>query len=402
MKKTLFLLLLPVAALIVWVFQRKTEDPRITFAKVARQTLSDTVATNGKVEPIEYTDVRVEASGLVKRLFVHQGDAVQQGQMLAELSQPGLAEDLEAAEARVAAARAALETLRAGGRSADRVELEGNTNRLRTQRNAAQRNLESLQRLQESKAATPFEVQQTQQVLNDLDVQIQSLTQRQTSLVGKGDLDSAQARLREAAANVQLARTRIGQNTIRTPLSGIVYDLPAREGAYLNAGDPVGSVGRLDPVRVRVYVDEPELGRVAPGESVRITWDALPGKEWTGTVEKRPSEVIALGTREVGEALCTVRNPNHELVPGTNVNAFILTQTVPNALTIPKTAVRRENGIGVYLLRRDNTVRWQSVRTGVSDALRVQAASGLHDGDLVAQPSDRPLKDGMKVVPVIQ
>jgi HlyD family secretion protein len=178
--------------------------------------------------------------------------------------------------------------------------------------------------------------------------------------------------------------------------------LPAPEGAYLNAGDPVGSVGKLDPVRVRVYVDEPELGRVAPGEAVRITWDALPGKEWTGTVEKRPSEVVALGTRQVGEVLCTINNPNRELVPGTNVNAFILTQVVANALTIPKTAVRRENGIGVYVLEKDNTVKWQSVKTGVSDALRVEVVSGLHDGDAVAQPSDRPLKDGMKVVPEIQ
>jgi HlyD family secretion protein len=402
LKKTLVLSLLPALALIVWVLQKRTQDPQVPFAKTTRETLSDTVSTNGRVEPIEYTDVHVDASGMVRRLLVHQGDAVRQGQVLAELSQPGLTEDLQASEARAEEARAALETLRAGGRTADRAEMQGSLNRLVTERGAAQRNLESLERLLASKAATAFEVQQAQQALNDLDVQIQSLRTRETSLVGKGDLESAEARLREAEANVQLARTHIGQNTIRTPLAGTVYDLPAREGAYLNAGDAVGSVGKLDPVRVRVYVDEPELGRVAPGEAVRITWDALPGKEWTGTVEKRPSEVVALGTRQVGEVLCTINNPNHEIVPGTNVNAFILTQVVPNALTIPKTAVRRENGIGVYLLRKDNTIGWQSVKTGVSDALRVEAVSGLHDGDAVAQPSDRALKDGMKVVPVIQ
>jgi HlyD family secretion protein len=402
LKKTWLLLLLPAAASMVWVLREKTEDPKVPFAKVTRETLSDTISTNGRVEPIEYTDVHVEASGLVKRLLAHQGDSVRQGQVLAELSQPGLPEDLEASEAREQDARAALETLRAGGRTADRAELQGNLNRLITQRGAAQRNLDSLKRLLESRAATPFEVQQAQQVVNDLDVQIQSLGARQTSLVGKGDLESAEARLREAEANVQLARTHLGQNTIRSPLTGIVYDLPAREGAYLNAGDAVASVGKLDPVRVRVYVDEPELGRVAPGEAVRITWDALAAREWTGTVEKRPSEVVALGTRQVGEVLCTIGNPNRELVPGTNINAFILTRVVRNALTIPKTAVRRESGIGVYLLRKDNTVAWQAVGTGVSEALRVEVVNGLRDGDAVAQPSDRSLKDGMKVVPVIQ
>ena len=402
MKKTLGLTLLAILGLSFWAFRTKNEDPRIPFARATRQTLSDTVSTNGKVEPIEYTDIHVDTAGMVKRLLVHQGDTVRQGQIIAELSQPGLTEDLQASEARVEEARAALKTLRAGGRTEDRAELEGNLNRLIAQRAAAQRNLEALQRLLASQAATPFEVQQAQQAVNDLDVQIQSLRSRQSSLVGKGDLDSAEARLREAEANVRLARTHLGQNTIVTPLAGTVYDLPAREGAYLNAGDPVASVGKVDPVRVRVYVDEPELGRVAPGEAVRITWDALAGKEWTGTVEKRPSEVIALGTRQVGEVLCTIDNPNHELVPGTNVNAFILTQVVENALTIPKTAVRRESGIGVYLLRPDNTVKWQNVKTGVSDALRVEIYSGLRDGDAVAQPSDRPLKDGMKVIPEIQ
>jgi HlyD family secretion protein len=398
-KKTLLILLLPVLALSIWLYQKKSDPPKVVFAKAARVTLSNTLSTNGKVEPIEYMEVRVEAPGLLKRLFVHLGDTVKNGQALAELGQPDLAENLAAAEARVAAARADLDTLKAGGRSSDRAELEGNLNRLRQQRASAQANLDSLEHLLAFQASTPNEVQQAKQAVADLDAQIQSLTQRQKSLVGKGDMDSAEARLSEAEANARLSRTHIGQDRIAAPMAGTVYDLPARAGAYLNVGDPVGTIGKLDPVRVRVYVDEPELGRVAPGESVRITWDALPGKEWAGTVEKRPSEVVGLGSRQVGEVLCTIKNPYHELVPGTNVNAFILTQVVQNALTIPKTAVRRENGVGVYLLQKDGTIKWQPIRTGVSDALRVEALSGVQDGDMVAQPSDQSLKSGMKVTP---
>ena len=134
----------------------------------------------------------------------------------------------------------------------------------------------------------------------------------------------------------------------------------------------MGSVGKLDPVRVRVYVDEPELGRVEPGESVRITWDALAGREWKGTVQRKPTEVVALGSRQVGEVLCTVDNPNRDLTPGTNVNAFILTKVVQNALSIPKTTVRRDNGVGVFVLQKDNTVQWRGIQTGISDALRVE------------------------------
>jgi multidrug efflux pump subunit AcrA (membrane-fusion protein) len=119
-------------------------------------------------------------------------------------------------------------------------------------------------------------------------------------------------------------------------------------------------------------------------------------------VEKRPTEVIALGTRQVGEVLCTIDNPKRELVPGTNVNAFILTQVIENALTIPKAAVKRDGGIGVFVVQPDSTVKFQAIQTGASDALRVEVAKGLDDGATVAVPGDQTLKNGMKVTPTAQ
>lgn len=402
MKKISLFLLLPIGALVIWVFARKTELPRVPFAKATRETISNTLSTNGKVEPIEYVDVRVQEPGLVKRVLVHNGDTVREGQVLAELSQSGLTEDLAAAEAREAQARADLQGYTSGGRTSDVAELNASLSRLQASRDQAQRNLESLQRLQKQQAATAYEVQQAQQALNDIDVQVRGLQQRRGALVGRNDVAAAQARLRESSANVALAKQRLEQNVITSPISGVVYDLPAREGSYLNAGDAVASVGKLNPVRVRVYVDEPEIGHIAPGEPVRITWDALPGKEWHGSVQKLPTEIVALGSRQVGQVLCTIDNPGRELIPGTNVNAFILSQVVQSALTIPRNAIRHDNGVGVYVLMGNNTVRWQNVRTGVSEALRVEIVSGLKDGDAVAEATDQPLQPGEKVDPVLE
>jgi HlyD family secretion protein len=399
LKKLLVLVVALAAGLSVWFWLKRSEDPKVSFAKTTRERISNVLSTNGKVEPVEYVDVRVESSGLVKRLLVHAGDSVRREQVLAELDEPGLQRELEAAIAREAQARASQQILQAGGRSADTAELDGTLNRLQSDRDAAQHNLDALQRLLAKQAATAFEVEQSRQAVKSFDVQIESLRQKRAALVGKGDLGSAQARVEEAEANVRLSRDRITQDIVRAPMAGTVYDLPARAGSFLNAGDPVASIGKLDPVRVRVYVDEPELGRVAAGQSVRITWDALPGKEWTGIVEKRPTEVIALGSRQVGEVLCTIGNPMRELVPGTNVNAFILTQVVENALTIPKAVVRRDSAIGVFLLRKDNTLKWQPITTGASDALRVEVVKGLADGDAVAQPSEQTLRTGEKVTP---
>jgi HlyD family secretion protein len=402
LKKLWLLLFVPVVVVLFWVVQNRSAAPRVVFAKAKRQTISSTISTNGKIEPIEYVDVRVEAAGLIRKLFVHLGDNVRAGQEIAQLSQAGLGEDLQANEARAAQAQAELDTLKGGGRSSEQAEIQGNLARMKEQRAAAQRNFESLDRLQKLNAATQYEVDQARQAVSDLDTQIQSLSTRRTALVGRGDIEAAQERLREAQANVQLSRSHIGDTVVHAPMAGTVYDLPAHQGAYLNIGDPVASIGKLNPVRVRVYVDEPELGRIAVGQPVRITWDALPGKQWNGKVDKKPTEVIPLGSRQVGEVLCTIDNPDHELVPGTNVNAFILTQVVQDTLTIPKTAVRRDNGTGVFLLQSENKLKWQPVKTGVGDALRVQVEEGVHEGDAVAQPSDVVLKDGMTVTPLIQ
>jgi HlyD family secretion protein len=399
LKKILVAIVLAGAALALFFYRRQSDLPSMAFAKVTRETISSTLSTNGKVEPIEYVDVRAEASGRVRRVFVKLGDTVRAGQTIAELSQPGTAEDLQVSEARVEQARAALATLTAGGRSSDQAELDGELNRLKGQRASEQQNLDSLQRLQKQNAATLYEVEQARSMVRDLDVQIQSVQSRRGAIVSRGDLDSAQARIREAEANLALAKTHLGMSTIATPLAGVVYDLPVRQGAYLNPGDAVASVGKLDPVRVRVYVDEPELGRVEVGESVRITWDALAGRDWTGKVERKPIEVVALGSRQVGEVLCTVDNPNRDLTPGTNINAFILTKVAHDVLSIPKSTVRRDHGAGVYVLQPDNTVKWRAVQTGVSDALRVEVTGGLTEGDRVAQPTDIPIKDGMPVNP---
>ena len=136
------------------------------------------------------------------------------------------------------------------------------------------------------------------------------------------------------------------------------------------------------------------------GQPVTITWDALPGKRWEGTVDRKPTEIEALGTRQVGEVLCTIANPGRELIPGTNVNAEIRTSVVQNALTIPKESLRRENaGLGVYVLR-EGKLAWQVVTTGASSVTRVQVRTGLDEGGAVALPSEIALKPGMEVRPV--
>jgi HlyD family secretion protein len=404
LKKIVFaIVLIVVAALAWWIYNVRSAPPAVPFAKSVRQKISNNLSTNGKVEPQDYREVRATVQGLIARLPVHQGDTIAQGQLFAEISQPGQQDELQSAEARAAQARAELSTLQAGGRSADLAEIEGNLAVLRKQREDAQATVDSLQRLVNKQAATTFELKQARDAVAEIDARIAAAEKRRPALVGKGEIEAAQARVRDAEAGVALAKTHIAQNVITAPLSGVIYDLPARAGAYVHPGDLLGAIGKIDPVRVRVYVDEPELGRLSIGQPVRITWDALPGKEWTGKVNRLPTQIVALGARQVGEVLCTIDNEGHQLLPGTNVNAFILTQVVENAITIPKSAVRQEEkGKGVYVLQQDGTVRWTNITTGAADALRVEVTSGLPEGAQVMLPSDVTVHDGDRVRPQLE
>ncbi len=400
MKKVLAFLLLPLALLLAWLFRARNEAPEVPFTKARRETLISTLPTNGKVEPLEWVAVRVDSPGLVVKVPVRQGQQVSKGSLIAQVSAPGVAEQLRGAQARESGALTELETLGAGGRTSELAQIDNELNSAKFRRDQAQREYGSLKRLSEKQAATAIEVEDAHSKLRQAELDIESLAKKRASMVSKADISAGQARLRETQSSVRLIEQRLGQGAIRASMSGVVYDLPARPGSYLNSGDLVASIGRLDRLRVRVYVDEPELGRVNVGQPVRIAWAGLPGREWLGKVEKGATAVTALGTRQVGEVLCTIDNPDRELVPGTNVDVEIRTNVAENTLTIPKETLRREsNAVGVYVLK-GGRLRWTKVKTGASSVTRAAILEGLQEGDAVALPTERTLKDGDRMKPV--
>jgi HlyD family secretion protein len=203
-----------------------------------------------------------------------------------------------------------------------------------------------------------------------------------------------------------LARQRLEQGTLRSPIAGEAYNVAVKPGAFVHPGDLVAEVGRLDRLRVILYVDEPELGRVAKGMPVTLTWDGAPGREWAGEVTALPTQIVPMGTRQVGEVICLIDNAEGVLQPGANVNAEIRSAVAENAITIPKEAVRREGSrTGVLLLRvqqeaEAGTLEWREVELGVSSVTRVQVRGGLQAGDAVALGAERPLAAGDPVTPV--
>lgn len=386
--------------LVGYLAVRRNAPPEAPFTRVTRETIVSALTTNGRVEPVEWGSARAEAAGVVRRVTVERGQSVRQGAALAELNPTTLGSEAAAARARVSQAEAELENLNQGGRSADLSAIDASLATARQELAQAQREHEANRRLQEKNAITGQEVTASRERVERAQLQIQTLEQRRQALVGQAERTAAQARLREAQAAAGGTEQRLAMTVVRAPVSGTVYELGVRPGAYLNPGDLVANIGRLDRVRVIVYVDEPDLGRVEVGMPVTIGWDAMPGRTWTGVVERKPTQVTPLGTRQVGEVTCVIENPGHELLPGTNVNAEIRSKVVESALTIPNAAIRREGGrTGVFVLS-DGKIQWRDVQLGVTSVVRAQVLGGLNEGESIALPTERTLKDGMAVAPV--
>jgi len=403
LKRILALLFLALAAAgIWWIIGWRNRPPIVEFSRTTRETIVDLLSTNGKLEPVAWVSARNEAGGLVKSVHVRKGQMVAKGAPLLEIETREARAALDSAQARIAQIRVELDTIGKGGRAAEIVAIDGSVATAKYDRSTAQAEVAELTRLVAKNAATPYELTQAKQRVQAANVQIQSLERRRGSLVGVADRNAAEARLRDAESSAKLAEQQIALGTVRAPMAGSVYQIDVREGDFLAPGTLVASIGQIDTLRVTIYVDEPELGRVDIGKPVIVTWDAKPGREWKGNVEKVPTQITTLGSRQVGEVLCRIANPDHDLLPGSNINAFIRAATVEHAVSVAKAALRRENNqTGVFLLQ-GNEVVWRPVKLGISSLVRAQVIEGLKDGDSVAMPTERPLKTGFKVEPEIK
>ncbi len=398
----LAILLAGAAILVVWIVSRRTMPAEVDVVKVTRETIVSTLATNGRVEPLEWMPARAERSGVITRVLVSRGQHVEKDEPLVELDTRVAAAELSKAQATIQEAQAQQQLLNQGGGIAERQQIDADLARARLDLKAAETNSQTLERLVSKQAATRQELDSARQTVDQLKLRIQALEQHKAALVTGTDKEIAKAKLQEAQSAAAVARTNLDLSVVRAPMDGTIYDFDLKQGSFVNPGDPIAKLGKLDRVRVTVYVDEPDLGKVRKGESVNITWDALPGHQWKGEVDKLPTQIVPLGTRQVGEVGCIIENPDRDLLPNANINADIEATAAANVLVLPKEAIRRQGSdTGVLLLQGDRVV-WRKVTLGISNYTRTQVLSGLMEGDAVALPTEKPIKSGSRVEPAYQ
>ena len=391
---TIFLLLFLAAGGFMYLRPRRI---RVSVVKPERQTISNSITTNGKVEPIHGFEAHAPLAGTIQKLLVKEGDHVRAGQLLLSMDDSRARADLASAQARLKAAQERYSTLIAGGNEQQLLARRSELQKANTELEAAQRQLDALTRLQQKGAATATEVAAAADRVARAKA---DLTPLQSPIrYSAPERERAQGEINDAKAAIQLADETIAKCNVRAPFAGVVYFLPARSGAFVNTGELLLQETDLSQLQVRAFVDEPEIGRLAVGLPVHITWDAVPGRVWEGKIANLPSTVVSRGTRMVGEVLCTFENPDHRLLPNVNVNTTIVSGNSEAALTVPREAVHENNGRNYVFVLRDHHLYLRDVELGISNLTRVEVRSGISDQDTVAVQSfsPSPMTNGVKV-----
>jgi HlyD family secretion protein len=348
---------------------------------------SGRIRVSGNVE-IDDVELSFKIPGRVERRHVDEGMPVEKGQEVALLDRSDLELEVAIRREELRAAESTLQELRNGSRPeekqaalaaknraeaawkdlvsgsrdqeiraarAARVKAEVERDRLKLDYDRArvlvEQNAIAREAFDRAKAAYEVALKQVDEAAERVDLleegfrhlQVEAAehayrqAEAEYALVMKGPreetIEQAEARRQQAEAALRLAETRLGYATLVSPLSGIVLSKNVEPGEYVAPGTPVVTVGNLEHVWLRAYVNETDLGKVRYGQGVDVTTDTYPGKVYRGRIafiadeaEFTPKNVQTEKERVklVYRIKIDVPNPDQDLKPGMPADAEIL------------------------------------------------------------------------------
>jgi HlyD family secretion protein len=305
--------LLALIALAFWLWQRAQlrDAPRYLTEPLVRGDLAITVSANGTLQPTRSVNIGSELSGTVARVLVDVNDRVKKGQVLVELDTAKFIDQVNASQAAVASANAAVLQAQATAEEA-RLSLE---------------RLEKVSRLSGGRvpAAT------------DLD------TARATLHRAEAAQAAAAADVQQAQATLSTNRTNLSKASIRSPIDGTVLSRSVEPGiavaASLQAVTLLTLAEDLGHMKLSVDVDEADVGQVRLGQVAQFTVSAWPNRKYPATITR-----VAYGSTTTDNVVTyttemSVENPDLTLRPGMTVNAVIAATERKGVLLVPRAAL---------------------------------------------------------------
>ncbi|HTI62032.1 MAG TPA: efflux RND transporter periplasmic adaptor subunit [Gemmatimonadaceae bacterium] len=344
-------------------------------ATISRGNIAVRVQATGTVEPIDPVDIKSKANGMVIQMPVEVGSVVKRGDLLAQVDPRDVRNQYDQAAADDVVSAASLATV---------VRNQARLDSLFAQRVIAASAHDST----------------------------------------KATLASAKADLTEKRASLDLARQKLEDATVRAPISGTIVSRPVTQGQIItsamsaNGGTTLMTVADLGRVRMRVTIDEVEMGNIRVGEPASVAVDAFRDRTFEGVIEKiEPQAVVTQGVTFF-PVMVNIDNKDGLLLPGMNGEVTIRAADLSNVAQIPIDATRstselapvaRMFGVSVdsliSQLRKelvptdggttgvparyavvalpDSSYEMRLIKTGPSDLRVAQVLDGVKEGDRV-------------------
>lgn len=220
----------------------------------------------------------------------------------------------------------------------------------------------------------------------------------QRGLVSAAAAETLKFDLDALEAAYEMKRLDFEYTTIRATIPGIVSERHIKLGWRLEAGAPAFAIADTDRLVAELHIPQSELGKIAEGLDARIRVDAMPGHDFHATIDRvSPTIDAADGSFR---ATVYVDNAKGLLAPGMFGRFSIAYEKHADALTVPSSAVVREDSEDVLYVVQDGTASRRAVRVGIESGGMTEILNGLADGEPVIVTGQGSLRDGSRVLAI--
>jgi multidrug efflux pump subunit AcrA (membrane-fusion protein) len=392
---------------------------RVTTAAVEGRSVQRSVDTVGSLLAWEEATVRTQISGTIVRLYADLGDAVREGQPLADLDRreadltiDQLAADVVAARENLARAQAAADASRANlARTREsRRALVADLERTRADAEWKRRELERNQELQAKELIAARDVDQARAQFQSADALVQmaetALGQHADQLraaaaqleADLGAVKAAQALVQQREAALDLGKKRLTDTVVAAPLTGVVARRHVAVGEFVKDNTTLFTVVAIDPLKYAGTVPERAAPEIRGNQDVHLSVDAFGSRIFPGQVT-RVAPVVDVATRTLA---LEARVPNGRglLKPGFFARGAILTRRDTRVPFVPAEALAYVVGISKVFVVANGRAQERLVRAGLREAGWVEILDGVKPGETVATSGLAQLYDGAPVTPV--
>jgi membrane fusion protein (multidrug efflux system) len=227
-----------------------------------------------------------------------------------------------------------------------------------------------------------------------------------TRAISRAELDTAEANMAQADAQIENIRAAIDKKVVRAPFTGKLGIRRISVGQFLSKGSPIVSLQSLDPVYVEFSLPQQRLGDLSQGLAVAVTTDAYPSQQFEGTITAVDPDVDP-ATRNV-RVQATLSNADQRLRPGMFVSVDVVLAQTQDVLVIPSTAIlHAAHGDSIFVIEEGEAdtqgkkalvVRQQPVQLGARQGDFVVATEGVEAGDRIVSTGVFKLRPGTPVV----